>query len=73
MQVYYYYWRIYAADLWAMGYRKCEPGPDPNSQEQRESRANDWEEWRKSNEPPDPNQVPIPMTIIKSTKMGTGG
>jgi len=24
MQVY-YYWRIYAADLWAMGYRKCEP------------------------------------------------
>ena len=28
MQVF-YVWRIYAADLWAMGYRKCEPEPEP--------------------------------------------
>jgi len=46
MQVY-YYWRIYAADLWAMGYRKCEPEK--------------------------PEDRPIPMTIKKSTILGTGG
>ena len=62
-----------ALDLWVLGYRQCAPDPDPNSQEGRERRANDWEEWRKSNEPPDPNEVPIPMTIMKSTKMEVGG
>jgi hypothetical protein len=67
------FWTLYAVDLWAMGYRKCDPDTRPDSQEEKERRANDWKEWQKTNEPPDPNQVPIPMTIIKSTKIGTGG
>jgi hypothetical protein len=61
-----------------MGYRKC--GPDPNElREQQKWAEKDrkaeeaWKEWQKTFEPPDPNEIPIPMTIIKSTKIGTGG
>jgi hypothetical protein len=64
-----------AKDLWAMGYRKC--GPDLHEQEiwkEKDRKAEEaWKEWQKTFEPPDPNEVPIPMTIVKSTKMGTGG
>ena len=60
-----------AEDLWAMGYRKC--GPDLHEREiwrEKDRKAEEvWKEWQKTFGP-DPNEVPIPWTIVKSTKMG---
>jgi hypothetical protein len=59
-----------AEDLWAMGYRKC--GPDLLYQYEIEAQKElnrKAEEARKEWE----NAIPIPMTIVKSTRMGTGG
>jgi hypothetical protein len=66
---------LYWGELWNMGYRKC--GPDLLEQEiwkEKDRKAEEaWKEWQKTFEPPDPNEVPIPMTIVKSTRMGTDG
>jgi hypothetical protein len=66
-----------AKDLWAMGYHKC--GPDYLESEnerrwkERDAKAEElWKEWQKTlppdPEPADSDEIPIPMTIIQTSR-----